>query len=283
MTATANKPFAAIRTSPGFFANSLIASALGVALSHLFSIFVLAIVAAVAGRDPVLTATSVQMRAPGSDIVLLAQPIGAVVLGFVLLLLFPGSKDRSSGRLVMLWTMLFSLHAATTAMVAGALDDESPIALALKEWQVPSGVDMVIAIVGGLGLLLIAVGAASAFLSFSRHRSEVANAKERLRFTSLIALLPGLAGPLVAVAVFLPDDGSGYIKTLPLAGIFIVVTVLAAAATKSFAPPQVIEERTLSVGLVASLALVILAARYGLAPGVPIPPWDDQLQLTWRS
>lgn len=282
MSVTVNKPSSAIRTSPGFFANSLIAAALGVGLSHLFALLVLAISAAIAGRDPVITSTTVTLRAPGSDLVLLAQPVGSLALAFLLLVLFPGSKDRSSGRLVMLWTMLFSFRNAAVAMIDAAFDDGSAVAQALDVWNAPSGVALVVAIVGFVGLLLVAVGAAAAFLSFSRHRTEVASARERLRFVSFIALLPGLAGPLLAVAFFLPADGSGFIRTLPLAGIFIVVTVFAAAVTKSFVPPQVIEERTLSVGLVAAFALVILLTRYGLGPGIPVPPWDDQLQLTWR-
>jgi hypothetical protein len=282
MTATANRTSSAIRTSPGFFANSIIAAALGVSLAHVFSLFALAVVAAFAGRDPVMTSTSVTMRADGSDVVMIAQPLASLVLGFILLMMFPGSKDRSSGRLVMLWTMLFAFRNAAWAMIETMFNDDSPIALALGAWEVPSGLDLVIAIVGGLGLILVAVGAAAAFLSFSRHRSEVVNARERLRFTGFIALLPGLAGPLVAIVMFLGDEGDGFISALPLAGIFVVVTVLAAAFTKSFAPPQVIEERTLSVGLVAAFALVVLVVRFGLGPGVPIPPWDDALQLTWR-
>ena len=61
-----------------------------------------------------------------------------------------------------------------------------------------------------------------------------------------------------------------------------MVTVIAAAGTKSFRPPEVIEERTLSVGLVATFVLVVLVVRFGLGPGVPVPPWNDSLELTWR-
>lgn len=282
MSVTAQRPSTVIRTSTGFFANSLLAAALGVACARLFEQFAVAVTGAVAGRDPVLTNSAVELTSRGSDLVLLAQPIASLVLGFVLLLLYPGAKDRSAGRLVMLWTLLFAFRNACVTLAMTAVDENSPVALALAEWDVPDGIDLVVAIVGALGLVLIAVGAASAFLSFSRHRSEVADARERLRFAASIALIPGLAGPLLAVPIFLPDAGTGFVSTLPLAGSFVIITTLAAAITKSFAPPQVIEERSISVGLVAAFALVILVARFGLGPGVPIPPWDEQLQLTWR-
>lgn len=279
---TAQQTPSVIRTSTGFFANSVLAAALGVACARLFEQLSVAVTAAIAGRDPVLTNSAVVLNEPGSDLVMLAQPISSLVLGFVLLMLYPGSKDRSAGRLVMLWTLLFAFRNASIALAMAAVDEASPVALALAEWNAPDGIDLVVAIVGALGLVLIATGAASAFLSFSRHRSEVASARERLRFAGSIALIPGLAGPLLAVPMFLPDAGTGFVSTLPLAGAFVLITTLAAAATKSFAPPQVIEERTLSIGLIMAFVLVLLVAKFGLGPGVPIPPWDDRLRLTWR-
>lgn len=272
----------AIRTAPSFFANSLLASAIGVALARLAEQFSVSVVSAFAGREPVLTNNTVVFEGFGSDLVLLAGPVTSLLLGITLLLLYPGSKDRSSGRLVMLWTMLFAFRNATVALLQGAVDSESALGAAFSTWQVPDGIDVALAIVGGLALVLVAVGAAPAFLSFSRHRSEVSSARERLRFAGSIALIPGLAGPLLAVPMFLPDAGTGFVTSLPLAGAFIVITVVVAAWTKSFRPPQVIEERSISIGLVATFVAVVLVVRFGLGPGVPIPPWNDSLDLTWR-
>ncbi len=271
-----------IRTAPSFFANSLLAAAIGVALARIAEQSSVAVVAAFADRDPVLTNSGAVLRNPGSDLVLLAGPVASLVVGFSLLLLYPGSKDRSSGRLVMLWTMLFSFRNACVALALGAVDATSPVGRAFARWSIPEGIDLALAIVGALALILIAVGAAPAFLSFSRHRSEVSTPRERLRFASSMALIPGLAGPLLAVPMFLPDAGTGFVTSLPLAGAFIVITVLVAAGTKSFKPPEVIEERSLSVGLVATFVGVVLAVRFGLGPGVPIPPWNESLDLTWR-
>ncbi|MDH4117295.1 MAG: hypothetical protein OEX04_04210 [Acidimicrobiia bacterium] len=271
-----------IRTAPTFFANSLLAAALGVTCARVFEQFVVAIAAAINGRAPVLMHSATLLTESGSDLVLLAAPAASLALGLILLMMYPGSKDRSAGRLVMLWTMLFAFRNACVALATTPVDESSPIALALERWNVPSGVDLVLAVFGILGLVLIAIGAAPAFLSFSRHRSEVSTASERLRFAGSIALIPGLAGPLLAVPLFLPDAGTGFVSTLPLAGAFIIVTVLAAAATKSFSPPQIIEERGLVVGLIIAYALAFLVLRLGLEPGLPIPPWDENLQLTLR-
>lgn len=271
-----------IRTAPSFFANSLLAAAIGVALARLAEQFTVAVVASFAGREPILTNNRVVFESFGSDLVLLAGPVMSLVLGVTLLMLYPGSKDRSSGRLVMLWTMLFAFRNAAVALLQGAVDPESALGLAFSTWDVPDGIDLALAIVGALALVLVAVGAAPAFLSFSRHRSEVSSPRERLRFAGSIALIPGMAGPLLAVPMFLPDAGAGFVTSLPLAGVFIVVTVVASVWTKSFRPPQVIEERSISVGLVATFVAVVLVVRYGLGPGVPIPPWNESLDLTWR-
>jgi hypothetical protein len=282
MSITVEPQSSVLRTAPSFFANSVLAAAIGVALARLAEQSSIAVVAAFLDRNPVITNSGTVLRNPGSDLVLVAGPITSLVLGLTLLLLYPGAKDRSAGRLVMLWTMLFAFRNACVALALGAVDEGSPVGLVFAHWNVPDGIDIALAIVGALALVLIAIGAAPAFLSFSRHRSEVATGKERLRFAASIALIPGLAGPLLAVAMFLPDAGAGFVTSLPLAGSFIIITVLAAAGTKSFKPPEVIEERGMSVGLIATFVAMVLVVRFGLGPGVPIPPWNDSLDLTWR-
>jgi hypothetical protein len=282
MSATVESQTSVIRTTPSFFANSLLAAAIGVASARVVEQVAVAVAGAFVGRDPILTNADVIFGLPGSDLVLMAGPVSSLILGLTLLLLYPGSKDRSSGRLVMLWTMLFAFRNACVAVALGAVDEESAVGVLYARWDIPEGIDLALAIVGALALVLIYVGAASAFLSFSRHRSEVATPGERLRFASSIALIPGLAGPLLAVPMFLPDAQAGFVTSLPLSGVFIVVTVIAAAGTKSFRPPEIIEERTLSAGLVATFVLVVLAVRFGLGPGVPVPPWTDSFELRWR-
>jgi hypothetical protein len=271
-----------IRTSWGFFTNSVIAAALGVVFARVIEQFSLAVVGAILGRDPVLTNIVTDFRADGSELVWLAAPAGSVLGGIFFLMIYPGAKDRSVGKLTVLWTLLFCFRNGFVDIATLQFSDTSYTARALESVDLPAGVDIVIAVAGILGLLLVAVAAAPAFLSFNRHLSEVRTPRERLRYVASIALVPAIVGPLLAVAFLLPDRGTGYLSTLPLIGVFVIVTLLAAPGTKHFLAPQLAEERSLSIGLVLSLAIVFLIMRFVLEPGLLIPPWDDDFAWQFR-
>ncbi len=271
-----------IRTSWGFFVNSVIAAALGVVFARVIEQFGLAVVGAVMGMDPVLTNIVTEFRADGSDLVWLAAPATGILAGIFFLMIYPGAKDRSVGKLTVLWTLLFCFRNGFVDIATLQFSDTSYTALALADVELPAGVDIVIAVAGALGLLLVAVAAAPAFLSFNRHLSEVRTARERFRYVASIALMPAIVGPLLAVAFFLPDRGTGYLSTLPLIGIFIIITLLAAPGTKHFLAPQLAEERALSIGLVIALAVVFLIMRFVLEPGLLVPPWDEDFAWQFR-
>lgn len=271
-----------IRTSWGFFANSIIAAGLAVVFARVLEQFGLALGGVIAGRDPVLTNIVTEFQAAGSDLALLGAPIGSLVAGSFLLILYPGAKDRSVGKLLMLWTIIFCFRNGFVDLATMTVSDTSSMAQALSGVDLPAGVDIVIAVAGVLGLLLIAIGAAPAFLGFNRHLSEVDTPRERLRFVASIALVPALVGPLLAVPFLLPDRGTGYLSVVPLLGVFVVITVLAAPGTKHFLAPQLAEERALSIGLVVALVIVFLVARFVLEPGVPVPPWDENFDWRFR-
>jgi hypothetical protein len=271
-----------IRTVPVFFMNSVLAVTIGIVVARLVELSAVALAGAVAGRDPVIRLSGVELRAAGSDWVALAAPVAGVFVGLVLLLLYPGSRDRSPGRLAMLWTMLFCFRAGLVGFASGALDESTALGSELASLDLPGGIDIVIAVAALLALALVAVGAAPAFLSFARHRSEVGTRLERMRFAASIVLVPAIVGPLLAIPMFLPD-ASGFIGTLPTIGLFVLLTVICAPFTTAFRPPEVVEERGLSLGLVAGLAFVIVFMRFGIGSGMPIPPWDESLNLTWRA
>jgi hypothetical protein len=274
-----------IRTAWGFFANSIIAAALGVVFARVIEQFGIAVWAAVADRDPVLTNVVTYFRADpagASDMVYLGGPIAAILAGVFFLLIYPGAKDRSVGKLTVLWTTLFCFRAGFMDVMTVPFSDDSYTGRALATIDLPDGLDVIIATAGGLGLLLIALAAAPAFLGFSRHMSEVNTPAERFRYVASIAMIPAIVGPLLAVPFFVPDEGTGFLATLPFYGLFIVITLLAAPQTKHFLAPQLAEERTLSWGLVIGFFVVFLVTRYGLEPGLVIPPWDDQFQWAFR-
>ncbi|HEY5686543.1 MAG TPA: hypothetical protein VIY70_14325 [Acidimicrobiia bacterium] len=271
-----------IRTSWGFFANSIIAAGLAVVFARVIEQFGLAIGGVIAGRDPVLTNIVTEFRADGSDLAWLGAPIGSLVFGSFFLMLYPGAKDRSVGKLLMLWTILFCFRNGFLDLATMTLSETSYTAMAVTDVALPAGVDIVIAVAGAVGLLLIAIGAAPAFLGFNRHLSEVDAPSERLRFVSSIAMVPALVGPLLAVPFLFPDQGTGYLSAIPLIGVFVVITVLAAPGTKHFLAPQLAEERVLSFGLVVGFIAVFLFARFVLEPGILIPPWDESFDWHFR-
>lgn len=279
---TTEPPPVVIRTAPLFFVNSVLAATVAVAAARVVDLVTTGIAAAVAGMQPVLTNREVVYRAAGPEAVEMAGIVGMLVVGVVLLLLYPGSRDRSVGRLTMLWAMLFCFQGGFSAIARQLRDDTSVLGgfvadLGTAQW-LPT------ALAAGALLLLagVAVGTAPAFLTFARHRSEVATRTERVRFMTQLAVIPAFLGPLLAVPMFMPDGDAGFVTGLPIAGAFIVVTFVASLFTMSFRPPEVIEERGLSFGLIAAVALVAVSLRLGLGPGVPLPPWNESLQLTLR-
>lgn len=269
-----------IRTSWGFFANSILAAALAVVFARVIEQFGVAVWAAIAGREPVLRHVVTEFGEPGSDVVLLGGTIASLAAGVFFLLIYPGSKDRSAGRLTVLWLILFAFRNAFADLISIPFTDSSPVEIALVEWGAPAGIDIVLAAAGALGMLLVALAAAPAFLNFNRHRSEVERPIQRVRYVAQIAVLPAIAGPLLAVPFFIPDLGTGYVKSLPLLGLFSLLILLAAPGSRQISVPEVVEERTLSWGLVVAVLVVFLAMQYGLEDGIPIPPWNDD--FSWR-
>jgi hypothetical protein len=269
-----------IRTSWGFFANSILAAALAVVFARVIEQFGVAVWAAIAGREPVLRHVVTEFGQPGSDVVLLGGTIASLAAGVFFLLIYPGSKDRSAGRLTVLWLILFAFRNAFVDLITIPFTDSSPVEIALVEWGAPAGIDIVLAAAGALGLLLVALAAAPAFLNFNRHRSEVERPIQRVRYIAQIAVLPAIVGPLLAVPFFIPDLDTGYIRSLPLLGLFSLLILFAAPGTRQISVPEVVEERTLSWGLVVAVFVVFLAMQYGLEDGIPIPPWNDD--FSWR-
>lgn len=274
-----------IRTAWGFFANSIIAAALGVVFARVIEQFGIAVSGAIAGRDPVLTNVETYFRDSGvgtSDMVYLGGPVASIAAGVFFLLIYPGAKDRGVGKLTVLWTILFCFRTGFVDVATVPFSEESNTARALATIDMPDGLDVIIATAGVLGLILIAMAAAPAFLGFSRHLSEVNTPSERFRYVASIALVPAIVGPLLAVPFFVPDQGTGFPASLPFFGLFVIVTLLAAPQTKHFLAPQLAEERTLSWGLVVGFFIVFLVTRFALEPGVPIPPWDANFQWSFR-
>lgn len=269
-----------IRTAPGFFVNSIVAAALGVVLARLIEQAGVAIAGLIAGREPVFTTVVTEFRADGSDLVFLGGTVASLIVGASMLAMYPNAIDRSVGKLQMLWVILFTLRNGFFDLATTAYVDDSPVAVALGTFDAPAGLDVVLSVTGILGLLLVAFAAAPAFLGFSRHRSEILTGIERIRYVATLGLLPALAGPLIAVAFFIPDRGTNYVRTLPFIGLFLVVTTVAARWTREVKEPKLVQERSLSIPLIVTVIVIFALLRFVVEPGIAVPPWDDS--LNWQ-
>lgn len=280
---TITKQAPPIRTSWSFVANSVLAGVLGVVIARVVEQFGLAVTGALLGRDPLLTNIATEFRQGGSDLAYAGGPLFTLAVATVLLTLYPQTRSRSAGRLVALWTVLHCYRAGFVSLASVRLDPDGAMAGALATLDPPAGIDVVITAAGVVGLLLVSIAAAPAFIAFSRHRSEVSTLPERVRFVAVMAVLPGLVSPLLALPFFLPDAGTGFTRTLPTLGLFTLLTLAAAAFTApTLDHPLIAEERTLSWGLVAWTVAVLAVMVVVLRAGIAIPPWDENLQFRLR-
>lgn len=269
------------KTAPGygFIATSVLASAVGVVVAELFDRLGLAAAGAIADRDPVLFHNRVEFASAGSDLVLAGGLVAAVLAGAFFLLLYPASRQYDGARLTTLWVILHCFRKGFTELAAVAFSDTSNAARAYAALDVPAGLELVLAVGGIVGLLAVALTSAAAFLAYARRPSEIATPSRRFAFTLRIALIPGVAGPLLAIPSFLPDQGTGLIPTLPPVGLFTVATVLAALGTRSVRVADAGEPPNFSWAPVVWLVALVLLSQLVLRRGLFIPPDLSNLLL----
>jgi hypothetical protein len=150
--------------------------------------------------------------------------------------------------------------------------DDSQLALAYNTFEVPGGLDMVIAAGGAVGLLLIALSAAAAFLAFTPHRRLVSAARKRLVFALWIALIPAVVSAFVAIPFFLPDSEGLVLAGLPLVAVMFLATLAAAPGTTTVTGPE--DEQTMPWpwGLIAFQLVLLIFSLGILQGGISIDP-----------
>ncbi len=188
---------------------------------------------ALAGRDPILYHNEILYAAGGSDLALGGGMVLSLLVGAFFLTLYPGSTRYDAARLTTLWMILHCFRQGFTQLAAMPFSPDSRVARSFATLDVPAGLDLVVATAGAVGLLAIALASAPAFLAYAQHRKDISKPQSRFLFAVKLALIPGVVGPLLSVPVFLPDNGTGFIQTLPLLGLFTVATVLAALGTRT--------------------------------------------------
>lgn len=271
-TAASTEPPRTIsRIGPPLVVGSVLASTLGIVIAQFLDDLGDGILALILGGEAVLYNNRVEITG-ATDLAWGGGFVLCLLVGLFALFVYPTQNGHGVPRLVLLWTLLHVMRQALTQAVMLPFDDSSPLALAYATFDAPPGLDVVIAAGGGVGLLLIALSAVSAFLAFTPHRSHVSTPRKRFVFALWIALIPAVASAFAAIPYFLPDSESLVLPSLPLVAVMFVATLAAAPGTTTVAGPE--DERVTAWpwGLASFMLILLIFYLTVLQGGVSIDP-----------
>ncbi|HEY6635375.1 MAG TPA: hypothetical protein VI141_07145 [Acidimicrobiia bacterium] len=268
---TTETPRAVSRIGPALVLASALASTLGIVLAQFLDDLGDGLLAEFLGGDAVLFNNRVEFTG-ASDLAWGGGFVLCLIIGLFALFVYPTQRGQSVPRLILLWMLLHVLRQALTQAILLPFADDSQLALAYGTFDLPPGLDVVIAAGGGVGLLLVALAAASAFLAYTPHRRLVANARKRLVFALWIALIPAVASAFAAIPYFLPDTEGLVLPGLPLTAVMFLATLAAAPGTTTVVGPE--EERLTPWpwGLLVFLLFVLVFFLGVLQGGVSVDP-----------
>ena len=250
---------------------SALASTLGIVTAQFLDDLGDGILAEILGGDAVLFNNRVEFTG-ASDLAWAGGFALCLLVGLFALFVYPTQRGHGIPRLVLLWMMLHVLRQALSQAVMLPFSDDSQLALAYDTFDAPPGLDFVIAAGGGVGLLLIALSAAAAFLAFTPNRSHVAAPRKRFIFALWIALIPAVASAFASIPYFLPDTEGLVLPSLPLVAVMFIATLAAAPGTTAVLGPE--DERTTpwAWGLVVFMLVLLIFFLGVLQGGVSVDP-----------
>jgi hypothetical protein len=253
----------------------VVASALGTTFGLVFAQFIDSLgdglVAQFLGGNAVLYNNRVEFTG-ASDIAYAGGFALCFILGLLFLFSYPSQKGHDLSRLTYLWVIVHLLRQALTEALLLSVDSNSQLAQAYATFDSPPGLDTVISAAGGVGLVLIGLGAAAAFLAFAPHRSQISTSRKRFMLALWLVVVPAAAAVFLALPFFTPDAGSGVVPALPLTAAMFFLTLAAAPGTKSVIGPD--DPRTFPwpFGLAGTLIVALVAFVVLLQNGVSIDP-----------
>ncbi len=256
---------------PSLVLASALGSTLGIVIAQFLDDLGDGILAVILGGDAVIYNNRVEFTG-ASDVAWAGGFLLLLIVGFIALFSYPTARGHGIARLTLLWIILHVLRQAFTQAVVIPFDSESQLALAYNTLDAPAGLDVVIAAGGGVGLLLIALSAASAFLVFAPHRRLISTGRKRFTFALWIALVPAVAAVFLAIPFFLPVSSSGVIAALPLTAVIFLATVAAAPGTTTVKGPEDPRETPWPWGLAGTLVVILLFQLLVLQGGVSVNP-----------
>jgi hypothetical protein len=270
-TAQEIRPAAVSRIGVPLVAASALGSTLGIVIAQFLDDLGDGLLAEFLGGDAVLYNNRVEISG-ATDLALGGGFVLCLVVGLLALFAYPTQRGHGISRLTFLWMILHVLRQGLTQAVFLPLDGDSQLALAYNTFDAPPGLDVVIAAGGGIGLLLVALSAAAAFLGFTPHRRLVSSGRKRLTFAVWIALVPAAASVFLAIPFFLPDSQGLVIPALPLTAVMFLATMAAAPGTTTVEGPDTERTTPLPWGLAATLIVILLFYLGVLEGGIAIDP-----------
>lgn len=269
--ASTESPPTVSRVGPALVLASTLASTLGIVIAQFLDDLGDGLLAEILGGTAVLF----NNRAEFSGVSDLAWGGGfalCLIVGLFALFVYPTQRGHGVSRLILLWTLLHVLRQALGQAVVLPFDDQSQLALAYSTFEAPPGLDMVIAAGGAVGLLLIALAAASAFLAYTPHRRHVETPRRRLFVALWLALIPAVASGFLAIPFFLPDSESAVLPMLPFVGVIFLFTLAASPGTTGVLGPEDERVTPWPWGLIAFLLVVLIFFLVVLQGGVSVDP-----------
>lgn len=253
----------------------VVASALSATFGLVFAQFIDSLgdglLALFLGGDAVLYNNRAEFTG-ASDIAYVGGFALCFVLGLVFLLSYPSQRGQDLSRLAYLWITVHLLRQALTDALFLSLDADSQLARAYATFDAPPGLDTVVSAAGGVGLVLVGLGAAAAFLAFAPSRSHISTSRKRLMFALWLVFVPAAVSVFAAIPFFTPDAGSGVIPALPLTAVMFLLTLAAAPGTKSVHGPEDPRSYGWPYGLAGTLIVILVVFVLLLQNGVSMNP-----------
>lgn len=246
-------------------------STLGIVIAQFLDDLGDGLLAEILGGDAVLFNNRVEFSG-ASDLAWAGGFLLCLIVGLIALFSYPSQRGQNLPRLTLLWMILHVLRQAFSQALLLPFSEDGQLARAYDTFDAAPGLDAVIAAAGGVGLALIALGSASAFLAFAPHRSKIANSRRRFVFALWIVVVPVVASVFLAIPFFSPDAGSGVIPALPLAAVMFALALAAAPGTTTVRGPE--DERSYEwpLGLLGTVLALLVFEVVLLRNGVSIDP-----------
>lgn len=250
---------------------SVLASTFGIVVAQFVDNLGVGLLAEILGGDAVIYNNRVEFTG-ASEMAWSGGFALCLLIGFGCLFAYPTVRGQGVSRLVFLWMVLHVLRQAMTQAIMLPIDESSRLARAYATLDAPAGLDLVIAAAGGVGLLLIALSAAAAFLAFTPHRRLVSNGRRRATLALWLVVIPAVASAFLAIPFFLPDAESLVVKALPYTPLMFLATLAAAPGTTTVQGPDSETLTPLPVGLAVFLGVTLIVHILILQGGFAVDP-----------